>query len=177
MRAPAASVSSSGWAARTTQRRGRSSGGSAGRWAATRQRACQASPAGGGGATARAGEAAGAGASTGIAPGHAAAEVGEGFDLARRAGVVRAQPLVLGGEVGEPPGGELGGAVLAQQAHVEVAVVGGALGLAVAGGGRPGARQVEEAVPVDARGAPREELGGLLEAELLHLLGAEGRHP
>ena len=42
-------------------------------------------------------------------------------------------------------------AVLAQQAHVEVAVVGRALRLAVPRRGGPGARQVVEAVPVDAR--------------------------
>src|SRR6185369_10497034 len=40
--------------------------------------------------------------SSGIAPGHPATELGEGLRAARRAGVVGAQPLVLGGEaVGE----------------------------------------------------------------------------
>ncbi len=55
--------------------------------------------------------------------------------------------------------GPLGRAVLAQQAHVEVPVVGGALGLAMARGRRPGARQVVEAVPVDPRHAARQQLG------------------
>src|SRR6185437_12401390 len=63
-------------------------------------------------------------------------------------------------------------AVLAQQAHVEVPVVGGPFGLAVAGGRGPRARQVIETVPVDALGAAVQQLRGALEAELLHLVGA-----
>src|SRR5579883_1362414 len=67
-------------------------------------------------------------------------------------------------------------AVLAQQSHVEVPVVGGSFRLAMARGGRPGARQIVEAVPVDALGSAAQQLRGALEAEFLHFVGAEGGH-
>ena len=54
-------------------------------------------------------------------------------------------------------------------------VIGGALGLAVAGRRLPGARQVVEAVPVDARRLADQKLGRPLQAPDLDLLGAEGR--
>jgi hypothetical protein len=56
-------------------------------------------------------------------------------------------------------------------------VVGRALLLAVPGGGWPGAGQVEEAVPVDARHPPQQERGGAPQAEALHFLGAERGRP
>src|SRR5688572_11471406 len=49
-------------------------------------------------------------------------------------------------------------AVLAQQPHVEVPVIGRALRLLVAGGGAPGLRQVVKAVPMDALDPAGEQL-------------------
>src|SRR5437868_1028446 len=68
-----------------------------------------------------------------------------------------------------------GRAVLAEQPHVEVAVVRRALGLPVAGGCGPLLRQIVEAVPVDARGPADQHFGGSLDAEFLDLLGPEAR--
>src|SRR5579885_698744 len=68
---------------------------------------------------------------------------------------------------------ELWHAVLAEQTHVEVPVIGRALGFFVPGGGRPCARQIVETVPVNSRRAPDQQLGGTVEAPGLHFLGAE----
>ena len=72
-------------------------------------------------------------------------------------------------------GRELGRAVLAQEAHGEMAVVGRALRLLVAGGRLPFARQVVELIPVDARRLADQQFGGALQPPVLHLLGPEGR--
>ena len=76
---------------------------------------------------------------------------------------------------GEGFGGGLRRAVLAQDAHVEMPVIGGALGLAVPGRRLPGARQVIEAVPMDPRRLADEKLGRPFQSPDLDLLGAEGR--
>src|SRR5215217_8748848 len=68
---------------------------------------------------------------------------------------------------------DLGRAVVAQQAHTEMPIVRGALGLLVPRGRPPGERQVVKAVPMDARRSPDEKLGGAFEAPRLHLFGAE----
>lgn len=91
--------------------------------------------------------------------------------------VLEVEPLAdaeLGPIVRKVLQGELWGTVLLDQAHIEVAVVGRALGLAVPGRGWPGLGQVVQPVPVDARSA-QERLGGPLQPELLDLLGTEGR--
>src|SRR6185312_17562796 len=64
-------------------------------------------------------------------------------------------------------------AVLAQQAHVEMAVIGRAFGLAMPRRRWPGTRQVVEAVPMDTRRPADEQLGGARETPFLHFLGAE----
>src|SRR5687767_9943246 len=64
--------------------------------------------------------------------------------------------------------------VLPQQPHVEMAVIGGSLGLAMPRCRSPGARQIAKAVPMDARCAAFEQLGGAIEAPGLYLLGPEG---
>ena len=97
------------------------------------------------------------------------------------------EPVVLEMEpLAQPEGGregaealqcELRRAVLAQQPHVEVPVIGRAFRLLVARRCLPRARQVVEAVPVDARRAAGEQRGGALEAPRLHLFGAEEETP
>ena len=90
--------------------------------------------------------------------------------------VLVVEPLAqadLRGVVRKMAGGAFRSAVLVQQAHVEVAVIGGAFGFAVARGGRPGGGKVIQAIPVDARGAADQQLGGALQAPFLNLLGAE----
>src|SRR6478609_11673304 len=81
----------------------------------------------------------------------------------------------IGSVAGKQAGGALRRAVLAHQAHVEMPVVRRALGLLVTRRRRPGLRQIEQAVPVDTRRPIDQEFGGALEAEFLHLLGAEAR--
>ena len=68
---------------------------------------------------------------------------------------------------------ELGRPVFPDQPHVEMAVIGRALRLLVAGRRLPGARQVEQRVPEDARHPAEQQLGGAVDAELLDFLGAE----
>src|SRR5690606_5267133 len=67
-------------------------------------------------------------------------------------------------------------AVLAQQAHVEMTVVRGAFGFLVTSRRFPGARQIVQAVPVDARRTPDEQLRRALDPPGLHFLSAETRH-
>src|SRR5690606_6898197 len=67
--------------------------------------------------------------------------------------------------------------VLAHEPHVEVTVVGGAFGLAMACGGRPRAGQVVQAVPVDPWHTADQQLRGADQPERLHLLRAEARDP
>src|SRR5205823_11318200 len=69
----------------------------------------------------------------------------------------------------------LGGAVLAQQAHVKVPVVRRPLGLAVTRCRGPGARQIVEAVPMNSSGAADEELGRARQPEGLYFLRTERR--
>ena len=94
-----------------------------------------------------------------VGPGKAGAEIGHAEPLHPGHRVV--EPVVLEVEpLAEAQFGRvarelldrgLRRAVLAQEAHGEVAVVGGALGLLVARRRFPGLGQVVEAVPVDAR--------------------------
>src|SRR6185437_8042873 len=63
--------------------------------------------------------------------------------------------------------------VFANQPHIEVAVIGGSFGFAMARRGRPGARQIVKAVPMDTRHAADQQFRRSAEAELLHLLRAE----
>src|SRR5215203_4998959 len=72
--------------------------------------------------------------------------------------------------------GKLRCSVLAQHAHGKMAVVGGALCFSMARRRRPCARQVIEAVPVNARGAADEKLSGAVQSPALHLLCAETRN-
>src|SRR3954463_2757931 len=72
--------------------------------------------------------------------------------------------------------GELRRAFLAQQAHVEVPIIGRPFGLLVPRRRLPGFRQVVKAVPVDARRAAREQSGGAIHAPSLDFLGAKRRH-
>src|SRR4051812_12940947 len=67
-------------------------------------------------------------------------------------------------------------AVLAQKAHVEMAVVGGAFGLPMPRGSGPCPRQVVKTVPVNARRLPDKKLGGAIHAPRLHLLRPKGRN-
>src|SRR5690606_9606712 len=62
---------------------------------------------------------------------------------------------------------ELRRAILAQQTHVEMTVIARALGLFVPRRRGPRGRQVEQAVPVDARDAADEQFGSASETELL----------
>src|SRR6266540_1079321 len=64
-------------------------------------------------------------------------------------------------------------AVLAQNAHAKVTVVGGAFRFLVTRGRLPGARQVIEAVPVDARRSTDKQFGGAFQAPRLDLFGSE----
>src|SRR4051812_37747858 len=63
--------------------------------------------------------------------------------------------------------------VLTQQPHVEMAVIRRTLRLLVPRGGRPGARQVVKAVPMDAWRPTDQQFGGAIEAPGLNLLGAK----
>src|SRR5437773_12280969 len=58
--------------------------------------------------------------------------------------------------IGEMPRRPLRRAVLAQQPHVEMPVIGRTLRLLVAGRRRPSLRQIVEAVPVNPRGAAEQ---------------------
>src|SRR5262245_64171694 len=74
---------------------------------------------------------------------------------------------------GEPFERRLGRAVLAQETHVEMPVVGRALRLLVARRGTPGLRQIIEAVPVNAGAMRSEQVGRAVDSPGLPLLGAE----
>src|SRR4051794_32038569 len=69
----------------------------------------------------------------------------------------------------------LGRTVFAQEPHVEMTVIRGTFGFAVTGGGGPGARQVEQAVPMNPIGPAEQQLSRATQAELLHFLGTEAR--
>ncbi len=125
-----------------------------------------------------------------VGPGQARAQVRHAEPLHPGDGVVEAVVVVVEplaeAEVGRVPAELfqrlLRAAVLVEQAHGEMPVVGGALGLAVARRRLPLLGQVVEAVPVDARRLAFEQLGGAGEAPSLHLLRAKGgdadlRHP
>src|SRR5215213_2854302 len=71
---------------------------------------------------------------------------------------------------------EFGAAVLAQESHVEVPVIGRSLRLSMAGGGNPSFRQVVEAVPVNARCASDKKISGSVDTPSLDLFGAERGH-
>src|SRR4051812_29322572 len=83
----------------------------------------------------------------------------------------------LGRELAKDVGGGLRRAVLAQDAHVEVPIIGGALRLLVPGRRLPFLWQVVEAVPMDAWRLAGQKLSGLAQPPFLHLLGTEGRDP
>src|SRR3954464_6135415 len=90
--------------------------------------------------------------------------------------IVEMEPLAdaeIGRVIREDAGGAFWGAILAQEAHVEVPVIGRALGLLMPRRRWPGLRQVEQGIPVDARHPPDQQFGGAAQSELLHLLGPE----
>ena len=62
-----------------------------------------------------------------------------------------------------------------KEAHREMAVIGRAFRLLVPRRRRPGTRQIVQAVPMNPRRAPDQQLGGTLQAPALHLFGAEAR--
>jgi hypothetical protein len=70
--------------------------------------------------------------------------------------------------------GEFGRAILAQQPHVKVPVIGRPFRLAMSGRGRPGTGEVIQTVPVNPLRTPAQELSHPPQAELLNLLGAKG---
>src|SRR5204862_7168719 len=76
--------------------------------------------------------------------------------------------------IGEMPRRSLRRAVLTQQPHVEMPVIGPALGLLVAGRRRPRLRTTIEARPVDGGGAGDPPSGGPTRAEFPHPVRAEG---
>src|SRR5579871_781634 len=65
-------------------------------------------------------------------------------------------------------------AILAEQSHVKVPIIGGALGLLVACRRGPALRQVVEAVPMDAFDPADQQLRRAADAPFLHLLRSEG---
>src|SRR3954447_8794839 len=69
--------------------------------------------------------------------------------------------------------GEFRSAILAHESHVEVAIVCRTLGFAMARGGRPGAGQVVQAVPMDPLGPADQQLSSTAQAELLDFFRAE----
>src|SRR5689334_1246954 len=69
-----------------------------------------------------------------------------------------------------------GRAVLPQQSHMKVPIVGGAFCFLVASGGGPSLWQVEETIPMDPGAAPGKKLRGARDAPGLHFLGAERRY-
>src|SRR4051812_1314242 len=66
-------------------------------------------------------------------------------------------------------------AVLAQQAHGKMPIIGRAFGFAMAGCGRPGAREVIKTVPMNARGFSAQEFSRASQAPGLHFFGPEAR--
>src|ERR1043166_8268615 len=87
----------------------------------------------------------------------------EPFDGAIETMVLEVKPLAdadLGGEFREMLAGELGRAIFPKKPHVEMAIISGPFGFTVPRRRRPGARQIEEAVPVNARRTSMEQLGG-----------------
>src|SRR5947207_3085797 len=73
--------------------------------------------------------------------------------------------------------GQLRRPVFAQQTHVKVPVVRGALRLLMARGRGPSLRQIVQAVPMDAWADARQKARRSCHAPSLHLLGAKGGNP
>src|SRR4051812_22584151 len=71
---------------------------------------------------------------------------------------------------------EFGTSFLAEQSHVEVAIVRRSLRLAMSSGGGPRSGKIQQAVPVNARREPDQQFGCAAQPELLHLLRAEARY-
>ncbi len=70
----------------------------------------------------------------------------------------------------------LGCAILANQPHVKMPVVSTALGLLMARGGLPLARQIQQAVPKNSLGAPQQQFRRALQTEDLDFIRPERRY-
>src|SRR5690242_14943938 len=93
--------------------------------------------------------------------------------------ILEVKPLAdaeAGRDLSEPGIRRLRCAVLTNEAHIEVAIVRRTFSFTMPRGRRPRARQIEEAVPVDARRESAQQAGRARQAELLHLVCAEARY-